>query len=51
MKNGKKPTLNDKKHIASCRLQPANWLISKKMMGEWLIIHRVSGKTRIIPAP
>lgn len=51
MKRGRNLTKQECIHIASFRLQPANWLISKKMAGEWLIINRSSGKTRTIPAP
>ncbi|MGE7942798.1 DUF6906 family protein [Lysinibacillus xylanilyticus] len=51
MKQGRNLTRQQKIHIASFRLNPDNWLISKKLVGSWLIIHRQSGKTRTIPAP
>lgn len=51
MKNGKKPTIREMEHIQSQRLNPLNWLISKKTSEFWLIIHRHSGKSRQIPTP
>ncbi|WP_193768857.1 DUF6906 family protein [Metasolibacillus meyeri] len=51
MKNGKKLTRNESEHIKNCRLNPKNWLLSKKMLNNWIIVHRVSGRTREIPAP
>jgi len=51
MKNGKKPTVRECEHIKSCRLNPFNWFVSKKGMDKWLLIHRESGRTRLIPAP
>lgn len=38
-------------YIASFRLNPDNWMISKKQSDSWLIIHRETGRTRTIPAP
>lgn len=51
MKNGKKPTVRETQHIKSMRLNPSNWLISKKTSTFWLIVHRESGNVREIPAP
>ncbi|WP_173426023.1 DUF6906 family protein [Bacillus sp. OxB-1] len=51
MKRGRKPSVAECNHIKSFKLAPANWLISKKMTDEWLIVHRESGKPRVIPAP
>lgn len=51
MKQGRRLTRQQKTHIASFRLNPDNWLISKKLLDSWLIINRKSGKTRTIPAP
>lgn len=50
MKNGKKPTVRESKHIKSIGLVPANWLISKKTKDFWLIVNRNSGKARKIEA-
>ena len=50
MKNGKRPTLNQKKFIKSKGLDPADWLIVKDTPEEMQIIHRYSSKTtRTIP--
>lgn len=51
MKNGKNPTRREKQHLQSLRLNGNNWLIVKKMSGEWLIIHRETGRTRKVIAP
>lgn len=48
MKAGKKPTRAERELIKSNRLQPANWLIERRLLGEIHIINRVSNKKRII---
>ncbi|WP_080647674.1 DUF6906 family protein [Lysinibacillus sphaericus] len=50
-KQGRNLTRQQKIHIASYRLNPDNWMISKKLADEWLIIHRLTGRSRTIPAP
>lgn len=50
MKNGKKPTVREYKHIKSYGLIPTNWLVSKKTSEFLLLINITSGKTREIPA-
>ncbi|WCH46412.1 DUF6906 family protein [Lysinibacillus sp. OF-1] len=51
MKQGHNLTRKQKMHIASLRLNPDNWLICKKQVESWLIVHRFTGRTRVIPAP
>lgn len=51
MKQGLSLTRKQKIHIASLRLNPDNWLISKKLPNSWLLIHRKTGKPRTIKAP
>lgn len=51
MKQPRNLTRQQKIYIASFRLNPDNWLISKKLVDKWLIVHRLTGRTRIIPAP
>ncbi|MEK4255448.1 DUF6906 family protein [Ureibacillus sp. FSL K6-2830] len=51
MKRGRKLTVNESKYIKTFRLNPNNWLISKKMSDQWLLINRYTNRTRIIPAP
>lgn len=51
MKNGKKPTVSERKHIESFRLNSENWLISKKLTDKWLLLHRYTDTQRWIPAP
>lgn len=48
MKSGKKPTRAERELIASHRLQPANWLIERRVDGEVHLINRISNKKRII---
>jgi hypothetical protein len=49
MKNGKKPTKKQKVAIQSVNLNPDNWLITKAMSDKLHIVHRESGKERVIP--
>ncbi|WP_445683081.1 DUF6906 family protein [Solibacillus sp. FSL H8-0538] len=51
MKQGRKPSVNERNYIKSFRLNPSNWFISKKKSDEWLIMHRELGRTRTIPSP
>lgn len=51
MKNGKKPSIAEHKHIKANRLNSQNWLISKKTSEKWLLIHRETGTKRTILAP
>jgi hypothetical protein len=48
MKNGKRPTLNQKKIIDAARLNPADWLIVKNLPHQLHIIHRDTGNARVI---
>ncbi|MEF2247720.1 DUF6906 family protein [Paenibacillus sp. IITD108] len=50
MKNGKNPTLKQKLAIASCNLTPENWLVFKVEPHRLHIVHRLSGRPRIIPS-
>lgn len=51
MKGGRKLTLKESKHVSTFRLNPANWFMSKKVLEEWTIVHRFTGRPRVIPAP
>lgn len=48
MKNGKNPTVAQKKALKAAGLNPENWLISKDTPESMLIIHRVSDKARTV---
>ncbi|MED0759001.1 hypothetical protein P4S93_09795 [Aneurinibacillus thermoaerophilus] len=50
MKNGKRPTRKQKQAIQCARLNPANWLVTKSLPDKLFIVHRESGRERIIPA-
>ncbi|WP_172645574.1 DUF6906 family protein [Domibacillus tundrae] len=49
MKRGKNPTRAEKAVIASYNLNPANWLICKKVNDMYTLEHRHTGKIRQIP--
>lgn len=51
MKNGKRLTKKEKIHISTYKLNPENWLMVKKMSDMWIIVNKISNKTRQIPAP
>lgn len=48
MKAGKRPTLQQKKIIAKYRLNADNWLVTKAPPGELHIVHKLSGKERVL---
>lgn len=50
MKQGRNLKKQEKIHVKSMRLNPNNWLISKKLLDTWLIVHRETGRSRTIPA-
>ena len=52
MKNGKKPTVAERKHIEASKLNAGDWLISKKLSDTWTLVHRyVPNNTKEIDAP
>jgi len=48
MKHGKKPTRKQREIIKKVRLNPDNWLTVKNLPNVLHIMHRESGKVRII---
>lgn len=50
MKQGKRPTRNQKKLMLAVGLSPEKWLIYKKINSELHLLHRETGTTKIIPA-
>lgn len=50
MKNGKTPTKKQSMYIASFRLNPANWLVSRDNQTEMVLIHRMTDRVRTLPA-
>lgn len=48
MKHGKKPTRRQKQDIASVRLNPDNWLVCKDTPEELVLVHKISGKNKVI---
>lgn len=51
MKNGKRPTRQQKIRLGQAGLSPENWLIVKnKPNGEMVILHKHTNKVRVIPA-
>lgn len=51
MKRGRKLTVAECNYLRQYRLNPFNWLLSKKRTDRWTIIHRETGRIREIPAP
>lgn len=50
MKNGKCPTVAQKKFMTSWNLNPADWLVVKDTPEEMHLVHRHSGSTtRVLP--
>lgn len=49
MKNGKNPTLKQKKNIRSAGLNLLNWLVTKNLSNELLLIHRATETKRKVP--
>ncbi|HJV46613.1 MAG TPA: hypothetical protein VJ824_12940 [Bacillota bacterium] len=49
MKNGKKPSRKQKEAIKFARLNPENWLITKALSDKLHLVHRESGRERVIP--
>lgn len=50
MKNGKKPTYNQRKLLEKWRLDTRVWLVVKDTPNEMVVVHRHSDKTvRTIP--
>ncbi|WP_415481298.1 DUF6906 family protein [Bacillus infantis] len=50
MKNGKRPTRNQSKALISVGLSPTKWLVFKAIEGELHLVHRETGRTKIVPA-
>ncbi len=48
MKNGKKPTLAQKKLMTRYHLNYENWLVVKDTSTEMVILHRATNRTRTI---
>ncbi|MBD8028187.1 hypothetical protein SFC08_13185 [Lysinibacillus halotolerans] len=51
MKNGKRLKRFEKQYLRSLNLNDENWLLSKKTTEFWLIVHKLTGQTKEIPAP
>ncbi|WP_419182320.1 DUF6906 family protein [Paenibacillus radicis (ex Xue et al. 2023)] len=48
MKNGKRPTRKQKITMQGAKLNTDNWLVTKSTSRQIHVVHRVSGKQRII---
>jgi hypothetical protein len=52
MKNGKKLSAAERKHVESSKLKSSDWLLAKKESDKWLLVHRnVASQTKVIFAP
>ncbi|SMQ75826.1 hypothetical protein SAMN05444673_2550 [Bacillus sp. OV166] len=48
MKNGKRPTRNQKKKVIEAGLNPGNWLVVKNQSDQMILVHRETGTTKTI---
>ena len=48
MKNGKKPTVDQRKFMEQCGLDAENWLIVKNTSEAMIVVHRHTGETKTI---
>lgn len=48
MKNGKRPTKNQKIAMKNAGLNADNWLVSKNITDELHLVHRNTGNKRVI---
>ena len=51
MKNPKRLTRAEFDYLKSIKLSAENWLISKKAMDEWTLVHKLTGTKKVVPAP
>lgn len=51
LKNGKRLKRFEKQYLQSINLNPENWLMSKRKSDIWLLVHRLTGQVKEIPAP
>lgn len=49
MKQGKRPTLAQRKYIQSFQLNPENWLVVRDNSEVFVIRHRLSDKEKKLP--
>lgn len=49
MKNGKKPTVKQRRLMCALGLNAENWLVERDTPEEMVVVHRHSDKTRTIP--
>ena len=51
MKRPRNLTVAERQHIEEMGIAAENWLISKKKSDEWLLVHRLTNQTKVVPAP
>lgn len=49
MKNGKKPTVQQRKFIQQMGLKDENWLVAKDTPEQMVLVHRVNDTIKILP--
>ena len=49
MKHGKKPTVAQRKWLASKRINAEDWLVSKDTPEQMVLVHRYFDRTKTIP--
>ena len=51
MKRPRKLTVAERQYIESMKIAAENWMISKRTSDEWLLVHKLAGVTKTVPAP
>ena len=51
MKRPRKLSVAERQYLQSMKVVAENWLISKKMSDEWVLVHKLTDVTRNVPAP
>ena len=51
MKRPRKLSVAERQYLQSMKLASENWLISKRTSDEWLLVHRLTNHTKLVPAP
>lgn len=46
MKNGKRLSAQQRKHVESLGMNSADWLIAKKLEDIWTLVHRQTGQSK-----
>lgn len=51
MKRPRKLSVAERKYLQSMKIVADNWMISKKTSERWLLVHKFTDITKMVPAP